>query len=115
MVTLYLGSLYFLMALLRLRRKLEPTRDISEKWAESLILDRKQISALFANMLNGFTYNKIVLDKNGKPVDVILLEANNAFENIFGMSRFKLLGKKASTIFPTPLVAISLTLQALHF
>ncbi len=104
MIALYIGSLYFLMALLRLRRGLEPTRDISEKWAESLILDRKQISALFANMLNGFTYNKIVLDKNGKPVDVILLEANNAFENIFGMSRFELLGKRASTVFPMPAI-----------
>ncbi len=101
-IALYLGSLYFLTALLRLRRGMEPSKDISDKWAESLIFDRKQASALFANMLNGFTYNKIILDENGKPADLILLEANNAFENIIGVSRFELLGKKASTLITPP-------------
>lgn len=101
-IALYIGSLYFLTSILQLRRGMEPSRDISERWAESLILDRKQTSALFANMVSGFTYNKIILDENGKPIDIIILEANNAYEKIIGMSKFKFIGKKISTIYAWP-------------
>lgn len=101
-IALYIGSIYFLTSILQLRRGMEPSRTISERWAESLTLDRKQTSALFANMVSGFAYNKIILDENGKPIDMIILEANNAYERIIGMSKFKFIGKKISIIYTWP-------------
>lgn len=53
-------------------------------------------------MLNGCTYNKVILDENGKVIDIITLEANSAFERIVGIPRSEILGKRATTISGLP-------------
>ncbi len=69
-------------------------------WAEAFRSDRKQFAKLFANMLNGFMYCKIIVDENGKPVDWVYLDVNDAFEKITGYGREKVLGKKVSDLHP---------------
>jgi PAS domain S-box-containing protein len=61
--------------------------------------DIRQFDYLFANMTDGFSYNKIILDDCEKPTDFVLLETNQAFEKITGVGK-TMLGKKASEVFP---------------
>ena len=61
--------------------------------------DRRQFEYLFANMTNGFSYNKILFGKEGKPVDFVILETNQAFEEITQIGR-NVLGQIASKTLP---------------
>ena len=47
----------------------------------------------------GYSYNKIVLNQDRKPVDFILLEVNQKFEKITGLSKDSLINKKATEVF----------------
>ena len=73
-------------------------RDASnEKQAqEALKRSEKEYSSLFANMIDGFAYCKMINDENGKPVDFIYLQINDAFERITGLEREMVLGKKGN-------------------
>ena len=59
--------------------------------------DVRQFDYLFANMVNGFAYSKMIFDDRGKPYDFIVLETNVAFEKISGFDR-TILGIRASKI-----------------
>ena len=55
---------------------------------------------LFENSLDGFAYHKIVQDQDGKPIDYIFLEVNNAFEQMTGLKRENLIGHRVTEIIP---------------
>ena len=76
--------------------------DITErKRAETALqVSESKYRSLFANMISGFGYHQIVLNRNGKPVDYIFLEINNAFEKLTGLKRENIVGKKATEIIP---------------
>lgn len=95
----YIGGLYFLIAITRLNVG-EKRDEISERWATAFGTDKKQLPALFANMLNAFAYCKIITDKNGKPIDWVYIEVNNAYERIIGRKREGIIGKKATELMP---------------
>lgn len=48
------------------------------------------------SMKLGYSYHKLLFDKNGKAVDYIFLEVNDAFESIIGIKRENIIGEKAS-------------------
>jgi PAS domain S-box-containing protein len=56
--------------------------------------------ALFASMLTGFAYHEILLDKNGKPVDYVFLEVNDAFERMTGLRKSEITGKRVTEALP---------------
>lgn len=56
--------------------------------------------SLFDNMLDGFAYYKIILNEDGQPEDVVYIEVNKSFESLTGLSREKVIGKKASEVIP---------------
>ncbi len=56
--------------------------------------------SLFANMLNGFAYCKMIFDKKGKPVDFVYLEVNEAFEKLTGLKKEAVMGKKVTDAIP---------------
>lgn len=55
---------------------------------------------LFDKMLNGFAYHQIVTDSTGKPIDYVFLEVNRAFEEVTGLKRSEILGKKVTEVLP---------------
>lgn len=55
---------------------------------------------LFENVMNGFALHEIVLNDEGKPVDYIFLEVNDAFEQMTGLERENILGKKVTQVIP---------------
>lgn len=56
--------------------------------------------ALFAKMSNGLAYHKMLTDEKNRPSDFIFLDVNKAFEGVIGISRKKIIGRKASQIIP---------------
>ncbi len=58
-----------------------------------------QFDYLSANMLNGFAYCKMIFE-NGKPIDFVYLQINEAFERITGLKRGQVIGKRVLKIIP---------------
>lgn len=67
---------------------------------EKLKRSEEKYRSLFENMITGFAYHKIVVDKKGKPVDYIFLEINRAFEKLTGLKRKDIIGKKVTEALP---------------
>ncbi len=61
--------------------------------------DRRQFDYLFANMSNGFAYNKLIYDNEGKLIDFVIIEANSAFQELTGITRTEF-GKNATKFWP---------------
>ncbi|SHJ70758.1 sensor domain-containing diguanylate cyclase [Tepidibacter formicigenes] len=53
---------------------------------------------LVENMQNAFAYHKIILDKDKKPIDYEYIYVNSAFENLTGLKRSSILGKKVTEV-----------------
>jgi len=98
-LTLYTGTFYLVAALLASRKSTTGT-DIAGGWAEAFRSNREQFATLFSNMLDAFLYCKILVDKNGKPVDWIFLDVNDAYSRIVGLKREQIIGKKVNELFP---------------
>ena len=56
-----------------------------------------QFDYLFANMLTGFAYCKMIFD-NGEPTDFVYLQINSAFERITGLNREQVIGARVSIV-----------------
>ena len=74
--------------------------DEQKKAEEELRVSQKRYRSLFANMLDGYAYCKIILDKQNKPIDFIYLEVNGAFEKLTGLTRDKVIGEKVTEAIP---------------
>lgn len=69
-----------------------------ELW-EAFAYNPQQVATLIANMQDGFAYCKIITNQNEKPIDYIFIDVNKAFEDIFELSKEKIIGKKATEVF----------------
>ena len=96
-VTLYIGTVYLIFAIVRSR---STTADLSTGWSETFMSSRQQSALLFSKMLDGFAYQRIVVNDDGKPVDYVFLAANDAFETITGLKRENVIGKRATEVLP---------------
>ncbi|MGE5604481.1 MAG: ATP-binding protein, partial [Bacteroidota bacterium] len=77
-------------------------RDLTEikKIEADIKASRFKYYSLFKNMSDGFTYNQTVLDGDGNLIDLVFLEVNDAFENLTGMKKERIIGKKLSELYP---------------
>ncbi|MCL4429909.1 MAG: PAS domain S-box protein [Chloroflexi bacterium] len=55
---------------------------------------------LFENMLNGFAYCRMIYNDQGKPVDFVYLQVNDAFEKLTGLKKEVVVGKKVTKAIP---------------
>ena len=55
--------------------------------------------ALIENMLDGFAYHKVLFNEEGKPVDYIFLDVNDAFEELTGLKKESILEKRLTEVF----------------
>ncbi|BER91759.1 HD domain-containing phosphohydrolase [Atrimonas thermophila] len=55
---------------------------------------------LIQNLPDGFAYHQIVLDEQGQPIDYLFLEVNPAFEELTGLKREKILGRRVTEVLP---------------
>jgi len=55
---------------------------------------------LFTNMQSGFVYHKIILNNQRQPIDYEFIEVNNHYEEMTGLKREKIIGKRITEIVP---------------
>ncbi len=55
---------------------------------------------LFENMVEGFALHRVILDGNGKPIDYVFLEFNDAFERLTGLKREEAIGRRVTEVLP---------------
>jgi PAS domain S-box-containing protein len=67
---------------------------------EKLKASEERYHSLFSNMMDGFAFCKMIFDKDDKPIDFIYLEINGAFEQITGLKRESVIGKKVTKAIP---------------
>ncbi len=66
----------------------------------ALSVSEKKHHSLFENMLNGFAFCQMIFDEKNKPVDLVYLEINDAFERITGLKRETVVGKRVTEAIP---------------
>lgn len=73
-------------------------RDITneKKLFDALAAQKELYISLFNNMLNGFAYVRMIMDKKGNPIDWVYLAVNPAFERLTGLT--DVIGKKATEV-----------------
>ncbi|MFC1614377.1 PAS domain S-box protein [Gemmatimonadota bacterium] len=74
--------------------------DLVDERTQALRESEEKYRLLFDNMLDGFAYHEILLDKNGQPVDYRFLEVNSTFERLTGLKRDEVIGKKVTEVLP---------------
>ncbi len=67
---------------------------------ESTLENEKKYRSLFNSLVNGFAFHEIVLDENNVPIDYIFIEINDVYEEIIGLKREEIIGKKITEISP---------------
>jgi len=58
----------------------------------------KRYRLLFENMLDGFAYCKMLFDEQGRPVDFVYLDVNDAFARLTGLQ--DVVGKRVTEVIP---------------
>jgi PAS domain S-box-containing protein len=71
---------------------------LARAWGRVMGTDKKQFDKFFEQMMDGFSYHKIIVDKTGKPTDYVFIEVNNAFETLTGLKRENIIGKKVTEV-----------------
>ena len=56
--------------------------------------------ALFQSSISGIALHEIVTDPHGRPVDYVFLDVNPAFEELTGLPRERVLGRRATEVLP---------------
>ena len=79
------------------------SRDITErkKAEENIKQSEKRYRTLYSSMNEGVAIHKVIYDKSNTPMDYIIIDINNAYEEILGINKKDVLGKKASEIYGT--------------
>jgi PAS domain S-box-containing protein len=101
-VVLLGGGAYLLRSQVRKRTK-ELAEDIDKrkKTEKTLRESEEKYHSLFANMMNGFSYCKMLYDEDNQPVDFIYLEVNDAFEVLTGLRKADVVGKRVTEAIPS--------------
>ncbi|NVN91981.1 MAG: PAS domain S-box protein [Desulfuromonadales bacterium] len=74
----------------------ELIQNSNEKLRES----ERHYSALFANRINGIAHCRVITDELGSPVDYWILQVNDAYEQIIGIKREEIEGRRVRDVFP---------------
>jgi diguanylate cyclase (GGDEF)-like protein len=66
------------------------------KYGDKIEVSRNKYYSLISNMITCFSYNKIIFNKEGVPIDFLILDGNNALYQYLGLQRDEVVGKKIS-------------------
>ncbi len=84
----------------KLNKELKQKNEELKNTYEKISSNEEKYRLLFTNMINGFSYQKIILNGKNEPVDYLILEINDAFEKMLNIKREDLIGKRISEICP---------------
>lgn len=66
-----------------------------------LLKSEEKYSSLFMEMGAAFAYHKIILNKQGLPIDYVFIEVNKAFELATGLKAENIIDKRVKSVLPT--------------
>jgi PAS domain S-box-containing protein len=70
----------------------------------------EQYRALFDNSVSGIGLHEVVVDAAGTPIDYVFLDVNRAFEELTGLRREQVLGRRVTEVLPgiekTPFIEV---------
>lgn len=72
-----------------------------KKAEQALVESEQRYSALFTNKLNAMAHCRIITDEQGKAIDLIHLQVNEAYEQIMGINKKDIEGKTVREIYPS--------------
>ncbi len=98
-IGLYIGTIYLTAAILSTKKK-NYDIDRASAWAKAFKANPEQFEALFSNMIDAFLYGKIIVDREGNPVDWVFLDVNDSYGKVTGLKREQVIGKKVSELYP---------------
>lgn len=94
----YIGMLYFLLTLLiNVGRQLKSLYESLETNSRE---NETNYKSLFTNMTEGFTYNKVEADTEGRIRSCTILESNDAFTENIGLEKKAVIGAEMFQLFP---------------
>lgn len=64
--------------------------------SDKIEIGKNRYYSLISNMISCFSYNKVIFNKEGIPVDFIILEGNNALFEYMELPKEKIIGRKIS-------------------
>jgi PAS domain S-box-containing protein len=71
---------------------------VCKERGKMLFMSTEQFNLFFEKMMDGFAYHKIIVDEASKPVNYVFLEVNKAFEEMTGLKKEKIIGKKVTEV-----------------
>ena len=74
--------------------------DLLQKRHEELQQSERRYSALFANKISAMAHCRVITDEAGRPVDYWILQVNEAYERILGISKADIEGRRVREVFP---------------
>ncbi|MHB8110703.1 MAG: PAS domain-containing protein, partial [Syntrophorhabdaceae bacterium] len=74
--------------------------DERKRAEEELRKSERRYSALFANRINGMAHCQIIIDEQGRPIDYGIMEVNEAYEQIIGIRKADIEGRRVTEVFP---------------
>ena len=83
-----------------LRARLEAAEQARDAAQDELLRWRQKYEFLFSNIRTGYAYHRMVLDDGGTPIDYVFLEVNDAFEELTGLKRADLVGRRVTEVLP---------------
>ncbi len=83
----------------KIRNEKKLLDDLVRERTSELQSSENRLNDIFENMMSGIVINKLILDKNGKPVNYILEKMNKAAEKILSWNRKDIEGKKATEVY----------------
>lgn len=66
------------------------------KYGDKIELSKNKYYSLISNMITCFSYNKIIFNNKGIPIDFLILDGNNALFEYMESERDQIIGKKIS-------------------
>ena len=91
---------YLLLAVRSRNHTADNSVNITERWAEAFRNDPEQIATFFSTVSEGVVYCQVITDKVGRPIDLVYLDVNEAYLRINKMSKEKVVGKRATEVYP---------------
>jgi PAS domain S-box-containing protein len=76
--------------------------DITEREEQAQVLreSEQRYSALFNAKTNGIAHCRVITDAQGQPIDYEIIQVNSAYEEITGIKRKDIEGRRAREVFP---------------
>jgi len=75
--------------------------DITERQQAEIKIreSHEKYYSLFMNMKSGFAYHKALYNEQGELIDITFIEVNESYEEMFGLRRDEIMGKRLTEVF----------------